>query len=41
VPAELFERVLAAGAQVVSSREVVRRLEKAGLRKRKRRLGAG
>jgi Protein of unknown function (DUF4031) len=41
VPAEMFERVVSAGAQVVSSREVVRRLEKAGLRKRKRRLGAG
>jgi Protein of unknown function (DUF4031) len=41
VPAEMFERVVAAGAEVVSSREVVRRLEAAGLRKRKRRLGAG
>jgi Protein of unknown function (DUF4031) len=41
VPAEMFERVMSAGAQVVSSREVVRRLEAAGLRKRKRRLGAG
>jgi hypothetical protein len=41
VPAEMYDKVIAAGAQVVSSREVVRRLEAAGLRKRKRRLGAG
>jgi hypothetical protein len=41
VPAEMYERVTAAGAVVISSREVVRRLEAAGLRKRKRRLGAG
>jgi Protein of unknown function (DUF4031) len=41
VPAEMFERVVAAGAEIVSSREVVRRLEAAGLRKRKRRPGAG
>jgi hypothetical protein len=41
VPAELYEQVVAAGAVPVSSREVVRRLDAAGLRKRKRRLGAG
>jgi hypothetical protein len=41
VPAEMYERVVAAGAVVVTSREVIRRLEAAGLRRRKRRLGAG
>jgi hypothetical protein len=41
VPAEMYEQVLAAGAVSVSSREIVRRLEVAGLRRRKRRLGAG
>ena len=41
VPAELYEQVVAAGAVPVSSREVVRRLDAAGLRKRKRRFGAG
>jgi hypothetical protein len=41
VPAEMYEQVLVAGAVSVSSREIVRRLEVAGLRRRKRRLGAG
>ena len=41
VPVELYEQVVAAGAVPVSSREVVRRLDAAGLRKRKRRFGAG
>jgi hypothetical protein len=41
VPAELYDRVLAAGAVPVSSREVVRRLRAAGLRRRKHRRGAG
>jgi Protein of unknown function (DUF4031) len=41
VPAEMYEHVLAAGAVSVSSREIVRRLEMAGLRRRKRHLGAG
>jgi hypothetical protein len=36
VPAEMYERVVAAGAVAVSSREVVRRLDVSGLRKRKR-----
>ncbi|MGH8776542.1 MAG: DUF4031 domain-containing protein [Jiangellaceae bacterium] len=40
VPAEMYERVLAAGAVPVSSREIVRRLHAAGLRRRKRRPGA-
>jgi hypothetical protein len=41
VPAELYERVVAAGALPVSSREVVRRLEAAGLRRRKHHPEAG
>jgi hypothetical protein len=41
VPAHMYEQVVAAGAVEVSSREVVRRLEAAGLRKRKRRPGVG
>jgi len=41
VPGEMYDRAVAAGALAVSSREVVRRLEAAGLRRRKRRLGAG
>ena len=41
VPAQMYEHIVAAGAMEVSSREVVRRLEAAGLRKRKRRPGAG
>jgi len=41
VPAEMYERVVAAGAVPVSSREVVRRLAAAGLRRRKRRRAAG
>lgn len=41
VPAEMYQKVVAAGAVLVSSREVVRRLAAAGLRKRKRRRGAG
>lgn len=36
VPAEWYERVVAAGATPVSSRELVRRLRDAGLRRRKR-----
>lgn len=35
IPAELYDRALAAGAQPVRSREIVRRLHAAGLRKRK------
>jgi len=35
VPAELYETVLAAGAEPVSSRELVARLHAAGLRRRK------
>ena len=35
VPAELYQTVLAAGAQPVSSRELVARLHAAGLRRRK------
>ncbi len=41
VPAEMYERLVAAGAVPVSSREVVRRLAAAGLRRRKRRRAAG
>jgi len=41
VPVEMYDRVIAAGAVPVTSREVVRRLSAAGLRKRKRRRGAG
>ena len=37
VPAEWYDQVVAAGAQPVSSRELVRRLHAAGLRRRKRR----
>ncbi len=37
VPAELFDEVVAAGATVVRSRELVRRLTAAGLRRRKQR----
>ena len=40
VPAEMYERIVAAGAVVVTSREVIRRLQAAGLRRRKRRLEA-
>ena len=36
VPAEWYDQVVAAGAQPVSSRELVRRLHAAGLRRRKR-----
>ena len=35
VVAERFDAVVAAGAEVVSSREIVRRLQTAGLRRRK------
>ena len=35
VPAEWYDQVVAAGAQPVSSRELVRRLHAAGLRRRK------
>lgn len=35
IPAELYDKALAAGAQPVRSREIVRRLHAAGLRKRK------
>ena len=41
VPAEMYDRLVAAGAVPVSSREVVRRITAAGLRRRKRRPGAG
>ena len=41
VPAQMYEQVVAAGAVEVSSREVVRRLEAAGLRRRKHHFGAG
>lgn len=37
VPAELFDAAVAAGATVVRSRELVRRLTEAGLRRRKQR----
>jgi hypothetical protein len=37
VPADLYERVVAAGAIVVSSRELVARLTAAGLRRRRAR----
>ena len=36
VPERLYASALAAGAQAVSSRELVRRLTEAGLRRRKR-----
>ena len=35
VPADLYDRVVAAGAIAVSSRELVARLKKAGLRRRR------
>lgn len=41
VPAELHDRLVAAGAVPVSSRELVRRLTAAGLRRRKRHRAAG
>lgn len=37
VPAEWYDQVVAAGAEPVSSRELVRRLHTAGLRRRKQR----
>ena len=37
VPAEWYERAVAAGATPISSRELVARLHEAGLRRRKRR----
>ena len=37
VPAEWYEQMLAAGAEPVTSRELVRRLHAAGLRRRKQR----
>lgn len=37
VPAEWYDRIVAAGAEPVSSRELVRRLIAAGLRRRKAR----
>ena len=40
VPAEMYDRLVAAGAVPVSSREVVRQITAAGLRRRKRRPGA-
>ncbi|NYD40659.1 DUF4031 domain-containing protein [Nocardioides panaciterrulae] len=40
VPSEWYDDVVAAGALPVSSRELVRRLIAAGLRRRKRRDGA-
>lgn len=39
VPAEWYERVVALGAQPVSSRELVRRLHAAGLRRRRSQSG--
>ena len=36
VPAEWYDQVVAAGAEPVTSRELVRRLHAAGLRRRKR-----
>ena len=36
VPAEWYDRVVALGAEPVSSRELVRRLHAAGLRRRRR-----
>ena len=42
IPADHYEAVVAAGAEAVSSRELVARLTAAGLRRRKRsRLSAG
>ncbi len=41
VPAEWYDQVVAAGAEPVSSRELVRRLHAAGLRRRKRARGGG
>lgn len=35
IPAELYEKAIGAGAQPVRSREIVRRLDAAGLRRRK------
>jgi Protein of unknown function (DUF4031) len=40
VPADMYQQVVAAGAVAVSSREVVRRLDASGLRRRKRRPAA-
>jgi hypothetical protein len=40
VPADMYQQVVAAGAVAVSSREVVRRLEASGLRRRKRQPAA-
>lgn len=37
VPAEWYDQVVAAGAEPVTSRELVRRLHAAGLRRRKQR----
>ena len=37
VPAEWYDQMLAAGAEPVTSRELVRRLNAAGLRRRKQR----
>ena len=37
VPAEWYDQMLAAGAEPVTSRELVRRLHAAGLRRRKQR----
>jgi hypothetical protein len=41
VPEEMYDRLVAAGAVPVPSRELVRRLTASGLRRRKRRPGAG
>jgi Protein of unknown function (DUF4031) len=41
VPAEMYQRVVAAGAVPVSTREIVRRLVSSGLRRRKRHPSAG
>jgi len=41
LPEELFDSAIAAGAELVRSRELVRRLAAAGLRQPKRRGGTG
>lgn len=41
VPEELFDAVVEAGAEVVRSRDIVRRLAASGLRRRKRLGGPG
>ena len=41
LPDQLYDRALAEGAELVSSRELVRRLKQAGLRRRKPRQFSG